>query len=393
VLGREDLCLEEVLSIRGIHGRIRQEMRIFIDHCARNDSFADRLITLGLKCPMHQSTSPQMKELTFIAADLLTSDHDAVADFLLPARDQHEDSEIAEEIETEETEGSPSESERYKWIGRVVEYLAGEELDENCVNYIAKSIQVLVRKRLGALLEYLRACPDVLARLAHLAHFPAIAQLLLKLITDDDEHMPPAAHDARQMIVPLLLQKLHADLRLPAALEVVDCLEQILQASRYSDPEEERSELQRLSDIIVSAEELGFHLAALLPTPSPSAPNAAAYLLMAVGRMNQDELQEGGTRRPFQPTLLYQTQPLFAAFATLAVGTGQLAGADRLLSVRWLELLVAMARHSRFGEAYAAIALEERLEAVRTLVVRQEVCSGVWPADSSLEFYCNWPAH
>lgn len=108
-------------------------------------------------------------------------------------------------------------------------------MEENCVNYIVKSIQVLVRKRLGTLLEYLRACPDVLSRLAHLAHFPSIAQLFTKLITDEDDHMPPAAHEARQMVIPLLLQKLHNDLALPTALEVVDCLESILQASRYSD--------------------------------------------------------------------------------------------------------------------------------------------------------------
>lgn len=105
------------------------------------------------------------------------------------------------------------------------------------MNYIVKSIQVLVRKRLGTLLEYLRACPDVLSRLAHLAHFPSIAQLFTKLITDEDEYMPTPAHEARQMVIPLLLQKLHTDMALPIAMEVVDCLEAILQASRYSDPE------------------------------------------------------------------------------------------------------------------------------------------------------------
>lgn len=97
-------------------------------------------------------------------------------------------------------------------------------------------------------------CPDVLARFAQLAHFPSVAQLLTKLIVAEDDHnMPPAAHEARQMVIPLLLQKLHTDLALPSALEVVDSLEQILMASRYADPEETRSELQRLSDIIVSA--------------------------------------------------------------------------------------------------------------------------------------------
>lgn len=74
---------------------------MFLGHCARNESFADRLITLGLKCPMHQSASPQMQTLTFIAADILTSDQDALADFLLPKSASSDEGEIAEEIETE----------------------------------------------------------------------------------------------------------------------------------------------------------------------------------------------------------------------------------------------------------------------------------------------------
>jgi phosphohistidine phosphatase SixA len=118
----------------------------------------------------------------------------------------------------------------------VLEYLMGEDLDENCVNYIAKTLQVVIRKRLGALLEYMRACPDMLARLAHLSHFPAIAQILAKFITDEDEHMSEPAHEARKMVIPLLLQKLHKELALSSSAEVLDCLGQILQASRYSDP-------------------------------------------------------------------------------------------------------------------------------------------------------------
>lgn len=254
------------------------------------------------------------------------------------------------------------------------------------MNYIAKSLQVLVRKRLGPLLEYLRVCPDVLARLAHLAHFPAIAHLLAKLIVaDDEEDMPPAAHEARRMIVPLLLQKLHTDLALPSALEVVDCLEEILQASRYSDQDEARSELQQLSDIIVSAEEVAFHLAALRSASSPAALNAASYLAMLVARMNFDEQEH-----PFRPTLLYQLDDLFAAFARLASGTAGLAGADRLLAVRWLELLVGMGKHSRFGEFYRGLGREERMEGLRTLVVIVEICSGAWPADSSRESCFSW---
>ena len=30
---------------------------------------------MGLKCPMHESNNSQMKNFTYIAADVLTSDH------------------------------------------------------------------------------------------------------------------------------------------------------------------------------------------------------------------------------------------------------------------------------------------------------------------------------
>ena len=50
--------------------------------------------------------------------------------------------------------------------------------------------------------------------------------------------------------------------------------------------------------------------------------------------MNQDESQDG-VQKPFHPTLLYQVEPLFAAFAKLAAMAVELSG-DRLLAVRWL---------------------------------------------------------
>lgn len=84
----------------------------------------------------------------------------------------------------------------------------------------------------------------------------------------------------------------------------------------------------------MSAEETSFHLSVLFSTPSPAANNAAAYLGMVVNRMNQDESQDG-VQKPFHPTLLYQVEPLFAAFAKLAAMAVELSG-DRLLAVRWL---------------------------------------------------------
>ena len=56
---------------------------MFLNYCNRNESFGDRLVSLGLKCPMHQSNSPQMREFTRIAADLLTTEHKALTEMLI----------------------------------------------------------------------------------------------------------------------------------------------------------------------------------------------------------------------------------------------------------------------------------------------------------------------
>ena len=63
------------------------------------------MISLGLKCPMHESNNAQMKNVAYIAADILTSDHEAVADLLIHGpNNSHKDSEdedlIVEEIES-----------------------------------------------------------------------------------------------------------------------------------------------------------------------------------------------------------------------------------------------------------------------------------------------------
>ena len=65
--------MEEILGIKDIHQKIKRNMEIFTDYCSEKHSFTERLIMLGLKCPMHQSNNQNMKNLTFIAADLLTS--------------------------------------------------------------------------------------------------------------------------------------------------------------------------------------------------------------------------------------------------------------------------------------------------------------------------------
>lgn len=49
---------------------------------------------MGLKCPMHQSSNPQTKKYTYIAADILTCDHETLADlFILPSKKSSESQE------------------------------------------------------------------------------------------------------------------------------------------------------------------------------------------------------------------------------------------------------------------------------------------------------------
>ena len=69
-------------------------MKVFTQYCRTHEEFTDRLISLGLKCPMHQSNNQQMKQLTYIAADVLTCDHQTLADlFILPTRKQGKEEE------------------------------------------------------------------------------------------------------------------------------------------------------------------------------------------------------------------------------------------------------------------------------------------------------------
>lgn len=68
-----------------------------------------------------------------------------------------------------------------------------EELDENCLNYVANALSTLLRKKLNDFLTYFHLHPATLARLAALAHHPAIAHLLAKLLTDDQDALSPSA--------------------------------------------------------------------------------------------------------------------------------------------------------------------------------------------------------
>ena len=137
----------------------------------------------------------------------------------------------------------------------------------------------------------------MLERLGQLAHFPSVARLLGKLITDDEDDMSESATEVRKRILPLLLRKIRAEVDMAGTLEVFESLEDILQSSRYGvDDFGERSELQCLTDVAVSAEEIRFHLDNLLVSLQSvnaeslsSVLNSSTFLSLVVARMNLDE--------------------------------------------------------------------------------------------------------
>ena len=83
ILDSEELILEELLSIPNIHSKIKNNMKTFIEYCILHPTFTEKFINIGLKCPMHESNNAQMKNFTFIAADVLTSDHETLADLFI----------------------------------------------------------------------------------------------------------------------------------------------------------------------------------------------------------------------------------------------------------------------------------------------------------------------
>jgi hypothetical protein len=118
-----------------------------------------------------------------------------------------------------------------------------EPLDENCLNYVANALNTLLRKKLNDFLQYFALHPHALSRLAALAHYPALAKLLAKLLTDDQDTLAPSALEVKKRIVPLFLAKIRAEAAVERTVQVLEGVQQILESSRYGDTEE-RSLLQ-----------------------------------------------------------------------------------------------------------------------------------------------------
>ena len=80
------------------------------------------------------------------------------------------------------------EGEQYRYLLSIIEYLEHDSPDENCLNYIAKSLCCLLPKHLTPFLEFLQAHPHALQLLVAHTHYPSIGSFLLKITTD--EHAP-----------------------------------------------------------------------------------------------------------------------------------------------------------------------------------------------------------
>jgi len=64
--------------------------------------------------------------------------------------DLNNDEEIEEEIETEDSGAAIiEEKDKYRYLVQILEYVNNEQLDENCLNYISKALQTLVRKKIN----------------------------------------------------------------------------------------------------------------------------------------------------------------------------------------------------------------------------------------------------
>lgn len=75
--------MEEILSIQHIHHKISLDFNLFIDYCIANPTFTERLLAIGLKCPMHLASNESMKNMTQIANQLLSSNDIKLADLFI----------------------------------------------------------------------------------------------------------------------------------------------------------------------------------------------------------------------------------------------------------------------------------------------------------------------
>jgi hypothetical protein len=113
-----------------------------------------------------------------------------------------------------------------------------------------------------------------------------------------------------------------------------------------------------------------------------SVANASTYIGLCLSRMAMDELQEllfGSTGpQEFKPTLEYQLEELFLGFCKWASVLHRLwefkniAGRSfSLLSVKVIEPLILITKHSLFAPLYSKIPLEERSSALQALLVNR----------------------
>ena len=121
---------------------------------------------------------------------------------------------------------------------------------------MVKALNCLIRKKADEFLEFLDKKPKYLQRLIELNNFSSINQFLIKIISDDDIHYKNV-RKIKEIIIEGVLNKLKGTIGEEDFNERLDFLDELFQTNKYAS-EDDRTELQKLSDIFSSKATIEF---------------------------------------------------------------------------------------------------------------------------------------
>lgn len=207
------------------------------------------------------------------------------------------------------------------------------------------------------------------------------------MLTDDDDGLTDRAFSVKEKIIPLLLEKLHREIDRVETFDIFEGMEDLLSATRYADSEE-RTSLQKMSDAMVSEQQVTFFLASFFSALDSNEKtvegftrlqNSVTYLALLLTRMNMDEQHDftfNNEPQEFTPTLNYELDPLFLSFCRIITGFHRVWEFKDIVgksfstaSIKVMEPLTLMSRHSKFSQFYRKIKREERSLALQALLV------------------------
>ena len=121
---------------------------------------------------------------------------------------------------------------------------------------MVKALNCLIRKKADEFLEFFDKKPKYLQRLIELNNFSSINQFLIKIISDDDIHYKNV-RKIKEIIIEGVLNKLKDSINEEDFNERLDFLDELFQTNKYAS-EDDRTELQKLSDIFSSKATIEF---------------------------------------------------------------------------------------------------------------------------------------